>query len=111
QTGNGPALAAQLEAAAARRGVAAELVSMADYPTARLKREQLLAIIVSTHGEGEPPDDAMALHRFVSGRRIPSLATLGYAVLALGDSSYENFCQTGRDFDARLAAAGARRLA
>lgn len=111
QTGNGRALAAQLEAAAARRGVAAELVSMADYPTARLKREQLLAIIVSTHGEGDPPDDAMELHRFISGRRIPSLASLGYSVLALGDSSYENFCQTGRDFDARLATAGARRLA
>ncbi|HUG99888.1 MAG TPA: assimilatory sulfite reductase (NADPH) flavoprotein subunit [Gammaproteobacteria bacterium] len=111
QTGNGRALATQLEAAAARRGVASELVSMADYATARLKREQLLAIIVSTHGEGDPPDDAMELHRFISGRRIPSLASLDYSVLALGDSSYENFCQTGRDFDARLEAAGARRLA
>lgn len=111
QTGNGRALATQLEAAAARRGVAAELVSMADYPTARLKREQLLAVIVSTHGEGDPPDDALALHRFISGRRIPSLPALGYSVLALGDSSYENFCQTGRDFDARLEAAGAKRLA
>lgn len=111
QTGNGRQIAMQLEAAAAQRGVVAELVSMSDYPTARLKREQLLAIVVSTHGEGDPPDDAMELHRFVSSRRLSGLASLGYSVLALGDSSYENYCQTGRDFDARLEAAGARRLA
>lgn len=111
QTGNGRKLAAQLEAAAAARGIAAELVNMADFPSARLKRERLLAIVVSTHGEGDPPDDAMELHRFLAGRRRPSLDTLSYSVLALGDSSYENFCQTGRDFDAQLEAAGAKRLA
>jgi sulfite reductase (NADPH) flavoprotein alpha-component len=111
QTGNGGAVAAQLAAAAERRGVATELVSMADFPTSRLKRELLVAIIVSTHGEGDPPDDAMELHRFISGRRLPTLDALGYWVLALGDSSYENFCQTGRDFDDRLAAAGAKRIA
>jgi sulfite reductase (NADPH) flavoprotein alpha-component len=111
QTGNGRALAQQLEAAAARKGIAAELVSMADYPAARLKRERLLAIVVSTHGEGEPPDDAMELHRFISGRRLPALESLSYWVLALGDSSYENFCQTGRDFDRQLESAGARRMA
>jgi len=111
QTGNGRAVAAQLAASAERRGVAAELISMADFPTSRLRRERLLAIVVSTHGEGDPPDDAMELHRFVNGRRLPALEELGYWVLALGDSSYENFCQTGREFDTRLAAAGAQRLA
>lgn len=111
QTGHGREIAARLEAAATRRGIAAERVSMADYPPTRLKRERWLAIVVSTHGEGDPPDDALELHRFVSGRRLPDLATLNYTVLALGDSSYENFCQTGRDFDQRLAGAGARRLA
>jgi sulfite reductase (NADPH) flavoprotein alpha-component len=111
QTGNGRKLAAQLEAAAAARGIAAELVNMADFPSARLKRERLLAIVVSTHGEGDPPDDATELHRFLAGRRRPTLDALSYSVLALGDSSYENFCQTGRDFDAQLEAAGAKRLA
>ena len=110
QTGNGRAVARQLEAAAGRHGIATELVSMADYPATRLKRERYLAIVVSTHGEGEPPDDAMELHRFISGRRLPSLESLNYWVLALGDSSYENFCQTGRDFDRQLAAAGAQRV-
>jgi sulfite reductase (NADPH) flavoprotein alpha-component len=111
QTGNGRRIAAALEAAAAARGLDAELISMADYPTARLKREQALAIVVSTHGEGDPPDDALELHRFLSGKRLPALGSLRYAVLALGDSSYEKFCQAGRDFDAQLEAAGARRLA
>jgi sulfite reductase (NADPH) flavoprotein alpha-component len=110
QTGNGREIAVQLETAAMQRGVAVELFSMADYAPARLKRERLLAIVVSTHGEGDPPDDALELHRFISGRRLPSLASLSYSVLALGDSSYENFCQTGRDFDHRLDAAGARRI-
>ena len=111
QTGNGRELATALAAEAETRGLASELVSMADYPGARLKKEQLLAVVVSTHGEGEPPDDANELHRFITGRRLPSLDSLSFCVLALGDSSYENFCQTGRDFDERLAAAGARRLA
>jgi sulfite reductase (NADPH) flavoprotein alpha-component len=111
QTGNGRKIATALAAAAADRGVDSELVNMADYPAARLKREQLLALVVSTHGEGDPPDDALELHRFLSGKRRPALGALRYAVLALGDSSYENFCQTGREFDARLESAGAKRLA
>jgi sulfite reductase (NADPH) flavoprotein alpha-component len=111
QTGNGRRIANELKAAVAARGVAAELVNMADFPSARLKRERYLAIVVSTHGEGDPPDDAMELHRFLTGRARRSLETLSYTVLALGDSSYENFCQTGREFDAQLEAAGAKRLA
>jgi sulfite reductase (NADPH) flavoprotein alpha-component len=111
QTGNGRKVAAQLQAAAQARGVAAELVNMADFPAARLKRERLVAIVVSTHGEGDPPDDAMELHRFLTGRARRGLESLSFTVLALGDSSYENFCQTGREFDAQLEAAGAKRLA
>jgi sulfite reductase (NADPH) flavoprotein alpha-component len=111
QTGNGRAVAAQLQAAAQARGIAAELVNMADFPAARLKRERLIAIVVSTHGEGDPPDDAMELHRFLTGRARRGLESLNFTVLALGDSSYENFCQTGREFDAQLEAAGAKRLA
>jgi sulfite reductase (NADPH) flavoprotein alpha-component len=111
QTGNGRRIATDLKAAVAARGVAAELVNMADFPSARLKRERYLAIVVSTHGEGDPPDDAMELHRYLTGRGRRALESLSYTVLALGDSSYENFCQTGREFDAQLEAAGAKRLA
>jgi sulfite reductase (NADPH) flavoprotein alpha-component len=84
---------------------------MADYAASRLKREQCLAIVVSTHGEGDPPDDAAELHGFLGSRRRPDLCALHFRVLARGDSSYEHFCRTGRDFDERLAAAGATRLA
>jgi sulfite reductase (NADPH) flavoprotein alpha-component len=111
QTGNGRRVATELKAAVAARGIAAELVNMADFPSARLKRERYLAIVVSTHGEGDPPDDAMELHRYLTGRTRRSLESLHFTVLALGDSSYENFCQTGREFDAQLEAAGAKRLA
>lgn len=110
QTGNGRRVAESLERAAAARGLAASAINMSDYPSARLKQEKLLLIVVSTHGEGEPPDDAISLYEFLGSRRAKGLQDLRYTVLALGDSSYEHFCQTGRDFDERLTAAGAGRL-
>lgn len=110
QTGNGRRVAESLERDATARGLTASAVNMSDYPSTRLKQEKLLLLVVSTHGEGEPPDDAIALYEFLGSRRAKGLGELRYAILALGDSSYEHFCQTGRDFDQRLAAAGAKRL-
>ncbi|MFZ6043803.1 flavodoxin domain-containing protein, partial [Vibrio natriegens] len=62
----------------------------------------------STHGEGEAPDDAIELHEFLQSKKAPKLPNLQYAVIGLGDSSYEFFCQTAKDFDAYLAKLGAR---
>ena len=56
-----------------------------------------MAILVSTHGEGEPPDMAEDFHKFVTGKRLPKLEKVHFSVLALGDKSYRNFCQTGED--------------
>nr|GFB96241.1 NADPH-cytochrome-P450 oxidoreductase [Tanacetum cinerariifolium] len=83
---------------------------MNDYPTRQLAQEQNLLVIVSTHGEGEPPMSAEELHTFINGPRAPKLPKLRYAVFALGDKSYLQYCQTGKDFDQKLADLGGTRL-
>jgi sulfite reductase (NADPH) flavoprotein alpha-component len=109
-TGNGKKIAEQAAEAAASRGLQAEVRDMNDYPGRQLAQEQNLLVVVSTHGEGEPPVSAEELHQFLGGPRAPKLPKLKFAVLALGDTSYLHFCQTGKDFDQRLAALGATRL-
>ena len=109
-TGNGKKVAQQAAEAAKQRGLAAEVRDMNDYPTRQLAQEQNLLVIVSTHGEGEPPMAAEELHQFIRGSRAPKLPKLRFAVLALGDTSYLHFCQTGKDFDQQLATLGGTRL-
>ena len=111
QTGNSKTIAEQLRDTLKERGISVALFSMAEYKTARLKKEKFLFIIVSTHGEGEPPDNAIEFIEFLNSARAPQLSKLSYSVLALGDSSYEYFCQTGRDIYTRLKALGAVTLA
>jgi sulfite reductase (NADPH) flavoprotein alpha-component len=112
QTGNAEKLAGALRDRLAGLGFPAKLESMAAYKPAQLKRERVLLVVVSTYGEGVPPDNAQAFHEFLSGKKAPKLDEgLRFSVLALGDSSYEHFCQTGREMDARLEALGAARLA
>ncbi|AZG33627.1 MULTISPECIES: assimilatory sulfite reductase (NADPH) flavoprotein subunit [Shewanella] len=110
QTGNGRGVAKELAAKAQAQGYAVNLASMGEYNVRQLKQETILLLLVSTHGEGEAPDDAIELHKFLTSKRAPKLDNLHYSVLALGDSSYEFFCQTGKDFDARLSALGATSL-
>ncbi len=110
QTGTGAALARRIAERATALGFVAEAVDMQRYRPARLRQEQNLLVIVSTHGDGEPPDSARELHHLFTGPRAPRLDGIRFAVLALGDASYPRFCQTGREFDAALAAAGADRL-
>ncbi len=109
-TGNGKKIAEQAAAAAATRGLAAVVRDMNDYPPRQLAQEQNLLVVVSTHGEGEPPISAEELHQFINGPRAPKLPKLRYAVLALGDKSYLHYCQTGKDFDQKLAELGGTRL-
>ena len=111
QTGNSSKLAKKLAKKLEEQGVVTTLASMNDYKTNALKSVQNLLVVVSTHGEGEPPDSAIAFHEFLHGKRAPKLETLNYSVLALGDTSYEFFCQTGKDFDKRLEELGGKRLA
>jgi sulfite reductase (NADPH) flavoprotein alpha-component len=80
---------------------------MYDYNPRKLKEEEHVAVIVSTHGEGEPPAMAEDFHKFITGSRAPRMENVKYSVLALGDKSYKLFCQTGKDMDAAFTRQGA----
>jgi len=110
QTGNAKGVAKQVEQSASTAGINVKLINISDYKPKALKNESHILIIASTNGEGEPPDDAIEFHEFLLGKKAPKLPNLSYSVLALGDSSYEFFCQTGKDFDERLQALGAKQV-
>jgi len=111
QTGNAEGIAEQMAARAAEKGLLAKIVDMADYKPKQLKNEQFVAIVTSTQGEGDPPDNAMDFYEFLHGKKASPIKQLRYSVLGLGDSSYEHFCKTGKDFDQALAGLGASALA
>lgn len=110
QTGNGKRIAERLGRAAEAAGLTVRVYAARDYPLKDLGRERLLTVVMSTHGDGDPPDDARGFIEYLAGKRAPKLDNLSYSVLALGDSSYPRFCATGRLVDERLAALGAKRL-
>lgn len=110
QTGNAEGVAELLAEKAKSEGLEANVVDMADYKPRQLKNETHLAVLTSTHGEGDPPDNAMDLYEFLHSKKAPGLKQLKFSVLSLGDSSYEHFCQTGKDFDSRLTDLGGSAL-
>ena len=110
QTGNAKGVASAIQAQAKAHGLPVTLTSMADYKPKQLKKESHLLVVVSTYGEGEPPESAVDLFEQLKKGKIGKLEGLKFAVLGLGDSSYEFFCQTGKDFDDFLSKAGAERI-
>ncbi|PKM01565.1 MAG: assimilatory sulfite reductase (NADPH) flavoprotein subunit, partial [Gammaproteobacteria bacterium HGW-Gammaproteobacteria-7] len=110
QTGNARRLAEELAKRAEVAGLAVRLLRADDYPLRELKDERLLYVVISTQGDGDPPEDSLGFIEHLSGRRAPTLKQLSYAVLGLGDSSYPQFCAVARRLDERLAELGGARL-
>ncbi|QWU18417.1 assimilatory sulfite reductase (NADPH) flavoprotein subunit [Paenibacillus sophorae] len=110
QTDNARGLAKKFAKKLEESGYQITLSAMSDFKPNGLKKIENLLILVSTHGEGEPPDNAISFYEFLHSKRAPKLSGLRYSVLALGDLSYEFYCQTGKDFDKRLEELGGKRL-
>lgn len=111
ETGNSAALAKAFAQDAKAQGINASAASMADYKVRGLKDEQDLVVITSTHGEGDPPQAGVGFFEFLESRKAPKLPQLRFAVLALGDSTYEKYCEAGKRIDRRLEELGAQRIA
>ncbi|NKI75096.1 NADPH-dependent assimilatory sulfite reductase flavoprotein subunit [Dickeya sp. CFBP 2040] len=110
QTGNARRVAEQVRDDLLAANLPVTLVNAGDYKFKQVAQEKLLLIVTSTQGEGEPPEEAVALHKFLFSKKAPSLAGVAFAVFGLGDTSYEFFSKAGKDFDGRLAELGAERL-
>ena len=109
-TGNGRKISEKLLAAVQALGMQARMIKAGDYQPREIAKEKLLYVVISTHGDGDPPDEARGLYEFLGTKRAPQLPELQYSILSLGDSSYPKFCEAGRVVDERLAKLGAKRL-
>ena len=109
ESGNAEKLSGTIKKASDKAGFKSKVVSMGDAKAANLKKSENLLVVVSTWGEGDPPDAAIDYYEEFMGEDMPKLDGLKFSVCGLGDTSYEHFCKMGKDFDTRLEALGAER--
>lgn len=109
ESGNSEALADQTVKAAKKKGLKASMKNLADLKPADLAGFAQMAVIVSTWGDGDPPEAIEGFYEAFLKEEV-DLKGSRFAVCALGDTSYEQFCETGKIFDSRLEALGAERM-
>ncbi|QCI25623.1 assimilatory sulfite reductase (NADPH) flavoprotein subunit [Buchnera aphidicola (Sitobion avenae)] len=110
QTGNAKLLSERLYKFFNKNNKTTRLINAIDYQFKKIKNEKILILIISTQGEGEPPEEALSLYKFIMSKNAPNLNNLYYSIFGLGDTSYNLFCQAGKDFDKRFKELGARSL-
>lgn len=110
ETYNSEGLAERTGEAIEALGLEVVVLDMDDFDPGLLPHLHTLIIVTSTFGAGEPPSNAEALYEHLFDEEAPALDGLRFSVCALGDSSYEDFCQCGKDFDARLGELGGVRV-
>ena len=110
ESGNAEKLSGTIQKAANKAGFQTKVVSMGDAKAAELKKSENLLVVISTWGEGDPPDAAVDYYEEFMGDGMPKLDGIKFSVCGLGDTSYEHFCKMGKDFDSRLVELGAERV-
>jgi len=109
ETGNSKKLATELAASIKKRGIQVKLADLSQYKPKDLLKEEFFFVVISTQGEGEPPILAKKFYKHIHENEL-ILNQLKFGVLALGDSSYPQFCKTGEDIDFRFEILGAERI-
>jgi sulfite reductase (NADPH) flavoprotein alpha-component len=110
QTGNSESVANDVATAAKTHGLLPVIQGMDEIDCDALSKMQYLLMVTSTYGEGEMPDNAQLLWDQASEESAPRMENSQFSILALGDSSYDKFCQAGIDWDNRLVELGAKRI-